>query len=762
MPTTHRWYFPLQRTHTGMLQGNGVMGVMIWGDGGELRITIGRADLWDHRGGMPWTEKMSFANIRARLEADDEPGLRALFEQTANGEGEPARPSVIPIGRVDIDFGAGSELTAGDLDFQTGKAVIHLTQAGREHTVALALAMDQPLLVGEISKGLRIEAIRSTPAWEYVGEHLASISFEPPTMLDDKMLDDKAIDETSSLAGWVQRLPVDPPICIGRRQSGRTFYIAAARSEQVADDAGAIAAATSLIAHAEAAKPAGFAGIQQRNESWWHTYWQDAATVELPNERLQFMHDYGMYKYAGLTHPKGVAATLQGPWIEEYQMPPWSSDYHFNINVQLCYQPGFHGNKLDHLKPLWELIAGWSDVLHHNAKVFLDIDDGVMLPHAVDDQCMCMGGFWTGSIDHGCTAWVALMMYRYHRYAMDDVFLRDTAYPFMVASMRVYQGMIEEHDGRLSLPVSVSPEYRGANMNAWGRDASFQLACCHALAEALQSAADALGEPRDPAWADLLERLPKACLLGKEGQQEIALWEGTPLEESHRHHSHLSGITPFDIFDYDDPKWQAIVAKSLRTWVFRGPGLWSGWCVPWASMIHSHIDDADAAAFMVELTKQFFTNEGHGTLHDVSAPGMTLMGAPGFSLGHATGETNRGRREIMQMDAGMAATAAVQEMMIHTRRGVNHVFAGCPSEWRSVRFKGMRTDGGFLVSGTRGPRCVEEIRIESPFGGVMKLRNPWTDDVSLRVNDAQGQSLSGDVLEIPSQPGDVIVLTASA
>ncbi len=48
---TDHWRFPLPRTHTGILQGNGLMGVMIWGEGNILRVTLNRGDFWDHRGG---------------------------------------------------------------------------------------------------------------------------------------------------------------------------------------------------------------------------------------------------------------------------------------------------------------------------------------------------------------------------------------------------------------------------------------------------------------------------------------------------------------------------------------------------------------------------------------------------------------------------------------------------------------------------------------------------------------------------------------
>ena len=98
MGRTHRWEFPLPRTHTGVLLGNGTLGALVWGTGSELRITLGRADHWDHRGGMPWTEKTSYRAIRDCLERGDEPRLRALFEQIEEREGEPRRPTVLPVG----------------------------------------------------------------------------------------------------------------------------------------------------------------------------------------------------------------------------------------------------------------------------------------------------------------------------------------------------------------------------------------------------------------------------------------------------------------------------------------------------------------------------------------------------------------------------------------------------------------------------------------------------------------------------------------
>lgn len=68
------------------------------------------------------------------------------------------------------------------------------------------------------------------------------------------------------------------------------------------------------------------------------------------------------------------------------------------------------------LGPLFDLIASWEPRLREIPRGFLGLEDGLMVHHAVDDRCTCMGGFWTGAIDHGSTGWVAHMMWQYYLY----------------------------------------------------------------------------------------------------------------------------------------------------------------------------------------------------------------------------------------------------------------------------------------------------------------------------------------------------------
>lgn len=164
----------------------------------------------------------------------------------------------------------------------------------------------------------------------------------------------------------------------------------------------------------------------------------------------------------------------------------------------MIYGPALPTNRLSHFGPLWQLLAGWMPQLQKSGEAFFGAKNALMLPHAVDDRCQVIGTFWTGTIDQACAAWMAQMAWLHYRYSMDETVLREVAWPLMTGAFNGYWAMLEAggrgRKRRLSMPVSVSPEYNGSGMNAWGRDASFQLAALHALAQALPKAAAVLGK----------------------------------------------------------------------------------------------------------------------------------------------------------------------------------------------------------------------------------------------------------------------------
>ncbi|TVR59001.1 MAG: hypothetical protein EA426_07770 [Spirochaetaceae bacterium] len=751
MNKTLTWNFPLRRTHAGVPVGNGRTGLLIWGENENLRLTIGRADLWDHRGGMAWTAKQNYRDIRACLENDDAAGIAAIFRPDTEGRpGVPARPSVLPLGRIDVKLKTGCRLKRAKLVMGKGLVAVEYDDGDAEKTIHVGLhpSADRAWIRGTHD----VAEINAVPSWQIMRDNLAALSFEEPSAIS-----------SDGVEGWSWSLPTDPGVFVAWHRDESSDVVPIVVERFTNEDPSTVA--RTLLAAAAPSRD------ESETVAWWYAYWKTVPPVDLPNPVVQEIYDYGMYCFAGLTNPAGVAATLQGPWIEEYAFPPWSSDYHFNINVQMCYSPAFRSGLFDHLKPLFDLVWSWRDRLRENARNFIGIDDGYMLPHAVDDRCTCMGSFWTGTIDHACTAWVAQMMYDYADYSGDVEFLRDVAYPFMHGTFAVYLAMLERDpktDG-LRLPVSVSPEYRGSAMNAWGANASFQLAALHRLAENLLSAAELLGEKPEHEWRDTIDRLPKACVqsIGPDGarRERIMLWEGVDLEESHRHHSHLGGIAPFDTIDTADPAWRPIVENSLRHWIGQGMGLWSGWCMSWASQLHSRVDNGDGAELLLEIWQRVFTNEGRGSMHDVVMNGFTLMGAsPILRDSTNTVSTSRARAatgtpilaqaERMQMDGRMGGVAAVQEMLLHSRRGVLHVFAGLPTHAESASFERMRAPGGFLVSAWHRPEG-RTVEITATRDGNLSLA-PVADRYSVTVNGSAKENLRTGALEIPTRTGDVV------
>jgi alpha-L-fucosidase 2 len=722
MNKIYNWEFPLSRTHTGMLLGNADTGLMVWGEDNVLKITIGRADAWDHRGGLCWTESQNFAGMKAALIRNDKDAIDAMFESDNVGKvGVPERPSIIPVGRIELVFQKDVEIVSGEMNLDTAELTVNLRFGKVTRPVVIMMSMNKQIASLKIPCEIFNSddfLIRNFPAYVTLDDKLRDISFKKPAEIN-----------VSGFGGWVQEFPNDPGVAVVYKceKSTGLLWLATARGHSFEDMQ---STGTTLI---DNCINVGAEKISANIKQWWADFWKDVPAIELPNENLMFLYNYGMYKFGCATNPTGTACTLQGPWIEEYQLPPWSSDYHFNINVQMCYWPAFKGNRFQHLMPLFDMMFGWEDSLRDNAKKFVGIDDGIMLPHAVDDKGTCMGGFWTGCIDHACMAWIAQMMFDYCMYSGDVLLLKEKIFSFMKGTMRVYEEMMDFDGGVYSLPVSVSPEYRGASMNAWGKNASFQLACIHRLLRNLVAASEVMNIEPEAKWLDMMEKLPPASFVD-EVNPRLALWEGTDLEESHRHHSHLGAIYPFDTIDISDKKCKEVLKNSIIHWIIKGMGFWTGWCMPWASIIHSRIDNGAAAEEILSIWQSIFTNEGHGTLHDAGYSCVSMMRASLWG---------KGRTEIMQLDAGFGAVTAIQEMLMHSRQGILHIFPGVPCTWKNCSFHEMPTEFGVFVSAERQNRKTVKVVLRAARDTTLKLKNPMSDSDVLNLT-----MKTGDVMEL--------------
>lgn len=654
LATIVQWEFPRTAScHEGIPFADGRTGVLVWGGGDTINLTVGRGDLWDHRGGYAWTDEQSYTNICAAVATRDNDRLKSLFsnEPPPNWGGR-YNPYMLPLGRVVVKI-PGKTVRRGALDTATGLGELSFTDGTG---VRLAMSKASHAFAMQFPKDAEY-SVRSVPGTEFdVWKTLANRGFEKARVLDG---------EVAGVGGFTWKLPVDAPAWLSWRKSGREMTLATGRGDKASVD------------------DVPFDRMASESAAHWSAFWREGARVKVPDPVVQQIFDLGMYKFGAMTDPDGFAAGLQGQWLEDDRLVPWNGDYHFNINVQECYSPAYRGGHFKNLMPLFRMVLSWRPLLRDNARKFVGIDHGYVLPHSVDDRGVCIGGFWTGTIDHASTAWIASMMMRYVRYSGDTSFLKSGAFDFMKGAMSVYRAMMEERNGRLSIPIGPSPEWGDSNVQkAVGRDPSFQLAAAHRLAVDLADAAVLLGESPDPMWLDVSKRLPAFT----DGPNGFQLFEGQPFIASHRHHSHMAGIYPFDTVDFGDPNSRRAAYATYRNWVFKGPGEWSGWCVPWAAILHTRFGSADAAVQMLHNWKVFYNNPGHGSLHDAFRSGFTVF---------------TGRPTIMQMDGQCAAVTAILELMAHETNGRVEFFKGCPDDWKEVSFENLALSDGRRVSGSR-------------------------------------------------------------
>ncbi|MEQ8706063.1 MAG: hypothetical protein RIC19_19185 [Phaeodactylibacter sp.] len=750
---TLTWTFPLPRTHTGILIGNGIQGLMVWGQDHQLNVTVSRAGFWDHRGGKPFGATTNFRTVKRLLESGQQDSLKRIFKNEKQ-EGLPDRPYQLGGGRLELHFPEGFVLQTGTLNLHTGKLqVVIKAPDGTLRTMDIGQAVP-----GEVT-WIRMEAalladvdVKLIASYDHqqVKTELAAIGVELPTRFSDA---------GQSIAGFTQSLPEDPSLSVAFQKNEDHLVLT-----------------TALGARAESALIASFQDIDlkkldEQSTDWWTAFSKSLPKVTIPDPKLQEAYDYGLYKMGSVHPPHGVPATLQAAFMETQRIPPWSNDYHFNINIEMIYWPVLASGKFEHLTPLWAMLKQWMPTLEAAGSYFYENDKALLMPHAVDNRGHVVGNFWTGMIDQACAAWMAQLAWLQYQHTLDERLLKEVAFPLMQGTFEGYYAMTEKAaDGTLSLPVSVSPEFKGARPDAWGRNASFQLAAYKMTAKNLIQASKILNQPVDERWEAVLGKLPDYALIeGPKGlehpehkSKRIALWEGMDLIESHRHHSHLAGIYPFQSFDPFDEAHSSIVRHSINQWIAEGPGRWSGWCVPWAATLHARLGNPDGAIAWLHYWEDNFTNLGRGTLHDANHKGVSLI-QPGIGPDlRANASTPidwngvgfmEAHNEVMQLDGGFGVLDAIHNLFFQQRDSVLHILPYLPAKWRSFEFEGLHTAGGFVIDGSVVNGKVERIGIESKFGKPLYVQTPFYK--GCQVNGVeQGSAL----LKLPTAVGERLVV----
>jgi len=332
-----------------------------------------------------------------------------------------------------------------------------------------------------------------------------------------------------------------------------------------------------------------------------------------------------------------------------------------------------------------------------------------------------------------------------YRFTGDREWLRTHAYPLLRGTVEFYRHLVQKGpDGRYHLTGTHAHE------DFWGvGDSIMDLAAIRGTAPLAIRAAEILelDAPLRDTWKELLENLapypmgndPRAkALAGSSLADDV--WAAGYLGECDGQHNPedvwLTPVFPFEDWTLEtrdgatDALVQRIVDLAPRhAAVLGGAAL--------GTAIRSPIAAARAG-------------RGSGLPHVLARYHAAFAPLPnGMSL--FEGPTAASVEHLGLL------TMTLQESLLQSvssRPGqpeVVHVFPAWPATW-SASFR-LLARGGFLVSSEIDEGQVSFVEVESRLGEECRVRNPWTGACLLTEIDGASQTLRGELLRFPTQPG---------
>jgi hypothetical protein len=699
------------RWEQGFPLGNGDVGVMFWGDGGPLAFTLDKSDLWDLRSNNDYLSQpqCNYASLVRLVEGKRFTEVDEIFEKRQRRD-NPVGPTKISIGRAELRLGTpvryecrlelGTATVEGTIETETGR---HQVQAFVHRAKNVFC-----LRVGRMPPGAQL---RLVPLAE-MNATLAKLNHPKPQLLED-----------GDLRVLLQAIPEGPAYAVAWNCVGPDYFLAIESAPTAA------AAAAKAKATRDRAMAQGFDGLRAEHVAGWAKFWSGSA-VYLPESRIEFLWYYGQYLLASCARRGSLPPGLQGLWPMDGVMPPWRGDYHGDMNVQETFWPACAGGHLDLLDSWCDLMKDSIEPARQFTRKFFGTE-GTYWVCATLPRYTIVPGWHTVQYAWSSSGWLGSLAWMRWRYSMDRAWLAETGYPVVAEIFKFYRANLrKETDGRLHIPVSASPEYRENKPEAWCKDPNIDIALIRRTCDWVVEMEQALGKSELTASAN--EVRAKLVPYHLTAKKELCLWAGKPLDESHRHPSHLMAIHPaMDLTVEDAGSSRATISASLEQFFALGQYRWAGHTYGQMASFGAVIGRGEFAYdCLLHLSEYWLGPNGLHFNRDFRRTGMTCF--QGTSL-------------AFTLEANCGAAAGLSDMLVQGWRDTLRIFPAVPQHWPCGAFRDLLAEGAFRVSAVRRDGRTTWVRIVAGVDRQLRLRNPFGQD-AFEVSGGTVQRQGGDLV----------------
>ena len=435
---------------------------------------------------------------------------------------------------------------------------------------------------------------------------------------------------------------------------------------------------------------------------------------EFRRNLITLLFQYGRYLLIASSRDGSLPANLQGIWNAKNN-PPWESDYHLNINLQMNYMPAFTANLAETALPYIDFINSLKKpgrvAAFNSFGIGATGKDGALdyskptgwVCHtAVSPLGIVAPGYsWRWGWAPANGAWAAYEMGEYFSFTGDTKKLEKEIYPAMEEAALLWSQLLipEKDTDRLIVSPCFSAEH--GPVSAGG---TFEQSIVYALFDSVIKFAAVLKENGKDAGVnfELIEKLKyqieKLKPYSKTRHGFIKEWANEDnfsfkgkllgVQKHHRHISHLLGVYPFEQITDETPEFQAAASASLND---RGIKT-TGWALAHRLLCRARLGEGEKCEEIIaQILKTTILKNLWGT-------------HPPF-----------------QIDGNFGFTAGVAEMLLQSHGGVIKILPAIPKDWRSGEFKGLCARGGFVVGAEWKDGRLKGGTVESKLGGKCKL-----------------------------------------